>query len=412
MCRVMQSPPGAETVIDGRRYVYFAGTGYLGLQVDPEVVRAACEAMGRYGLASATSRSGLGTTPPLLDAEAQASAFFQTPAAFYFASGYAGNQILVRTLEGTFDAVFVDEHSHYSVFDAARQTGLPLIPFRHRNAESLAAALKSRLRPEERPLVMTDGVFSVLGHIAPLPDYCRVLAEYPGAALVVDDAHGAGVLGAAGRGTLDYFGLTAGLEEEALPVTEGGEETSARSDVGRIANPSSNGAGLLDGLPIRPTGPRLFYCATLSKALGGFGGILPLDHGLLDRVRARSHHFQGASAPPVPVAAASAKALEIVRTRPELRAKLAQNVRAVKDGLRRLGLAIDDTPVPIVPLCLGTADNMQRIHRELAADGIMVPYMPAYSGLGPSGALRLAVFATHTPAMIAQLLDSLSRALG
>ena len=80
MCHVMQSPPGAETVIDGCRYLYFAGTGYLGLQADPEVLRAACEAMGRYGLASATSRSGLGTTPPLLDAEAQASAFFQPPA--------------------------------------------------------------------------------------------------------------------------------------------------------------------------------------------------------------------------------------------------------------------------------------------------------------------------------------------
>ena len=111
------------------------------------------------------------------------------------------------------------------------------------------------------------------------------------------------------------------------------------------------------------------------------------------------------------MAAASAKALEIVRTRPELRGKLAQNVRTVKDGLRRLGLTVDDTPVPIVPLFLGTAENMQRVHRELAAGGIMVPYMPTYSGLGPSGVLRLAVFATHTPAMIAQLLDALARAL-
>jgi 7-keto-8-aminopelargonate synthetase-like enzyme len=408
---VMQSPPGAETVIDGRRYLYFAGTGYLGLQSDPEVLRAACEAMGRYGLASATSRSGLGTTPPLLDAEAQASAFFQTPAAFYFASGYAGNQILVRTLEGTYDAVFVDELSHYSVFDAARQVGRPPIPFRHRDPESLAAALDRGLRPGQRPLVMSDGVFSVLGHIAPLPDYCRVLAEYPGAALVVDDAHGAGVLGAAGRGTFDHFGLTGSVDGETFPGMGGGEEASVASDAGRVGNPSSKGADLPDGLPIRPTGPRLYFSTTLSKALGGFGGILPLDHGLLERVRAATHHYQGASAPPVPVAAASAKALQIVRTRPELRGKLARNVRAVKDGLRRLGLAVDDTPVPIVPLCLGTTENMQRIHRELAADGIMVPYLPAYSGLGPGGALRLAVFATHTPAMITQLLDSLSRTL-
>jgi len=374
MCPLMQSPPGAETVIDGRRYVYFAGTGYLGLQSDPEVLRAACEATARYGLASATSRSGLGTTPPLLEAEAQASAFFQTPAAFYFASGYVGNQILVRTLEGTFDAIFVDELSHYSVFDAARLAGLPPIPFHHGDADGLAAAIRHGLRPAQRPLVMTDGVFSVLGHIAPLADYCRVLAEYPGAAVLIDDAHAAGVLGAAGRGTLDYFRLTAGRDGNC--------------------------------------GASLFFCATLSKALGGFGGILPLDQNLLDQVRARSHHYEGASAPPVPVAAASAKALELARTRPELRDKLARNVRAVKDGLGRLGLAVDDTPVPIVPLCLGTAENMQRIQRQLAADGIMVPYLPTYSGLGPTGALRVAVFATHTSEMIAQLLDSLCRALG
>ena len=408
---VMQSPPGAETVIDGRRYLYFAGTGYLGLQSDPEVLRAAYEALGRYGLASATSRSGLGTTPPLLDAEAQASAFFGTPAAFYFASGYAGNQILVQTLEGTFDAVFIDELSHYSVFDAARSLGRPPIPFRHRDPESLATALASGLRPQERPLVMTDGVFSVLGHIAPLPDYCRVLAEYPGASLVVDDAHGAGVLGAAGRGTLDYFGLTTAIA---------GEETSVTPDVGQSGITPAGKYVRLSSLteqagqarkPDVPASPRLFFSATLSKALGGFGGILPLDLALLERVRAATHYYEGASAPPVPVAAASAKALEIARTRPELRGKLAENVRAVKDGLRRLGLAIDDTPVPIVPLCLGTAENMQRIHQQLAADGIMVPYMPAYSGLGPSGALRLAVFATHTPAMIGRLLDSLGRLL-
>ncbi len=180
MRHLMQSPPGAETVIDGRRYLYFAGTGYLGLQGDPEVLRAACEAMGRYGLASATSRSGLGTTPPLLDAEAQAAAFFQTPAAFYFASGYAGNQILVRTLEGTFDAVFVDELSHYSVFDAARQVGVAPIAFRHRDPESLAAALASGLRPGERPLVMTDGVFSVLGHIAAVARLLPGPGQVPG----------------------------------------------------------------------------------------------------------------------------------------------------------------------------------------------------------------------------------------
>lgn len=118
---LMQSPPGAHTLIDGRRYLYFAGTGYLGLQGHPEVIRAACEATERYGVGSATSRTGFGNTPPVLEVERRAADLFGLDGAFYFMSGYVANSILILAFAETFDAVFVDELSHYCVFEAATE---------------------------------------------------------------------------------------------------------------------------------------------------------------------------------------------------------------------------------------------------------------------------------------------------
>ena len=133
----MQSPPGAETVIDGRRYLYFAGTGYLGLQGHPEVIRAACEAAKQYGLGSATSRTGFGNTPPVLDVERQAARFFGSQAAIYFASGFVGVEILISFLRPWCDSIFVDECSHYAVREAARHSGLPVRTFGHCDVDAL-----------------------------------------------------------------------------------------------------------------------------------------------------------------------------------------------------------------------------------------------------------------------------------
>ncbi len=372
---VMQSPPGAEAVIDGRRCLYFAGTGYLGLQGHREVIRAACEAARRYGIGSATSRSGFGNTPPVLDVERLAARLFHCDDAFYFMSGYVGNGILVRLLDGQSDVIFVDQCSHYCVLEAARAPGLTVHVFRHADADDLAAKLRKKLPPGGRPLVMTDGVFSARGTIAPVGRYSEILREYAASTLLIDDAHGFGVLGEHGRGTLEHAGLF-GLGVNAGPT-------------GRS----------------QPDSPRLLLCGTLSKALGGFGGIIPGTQATVDAIKATSHYYSGASAPPIPAAAASARALELVMERPEMRAALWDNVRLVKTGLRQMGLQVDDTPVPIVCLTLGSAENMQRIQRGLADRGILIAYMPSYSGLGPEGALRLAVFSTHTGEMIQRLLD-------
>jgi 7-keto-8-aminopelargonate synthetase-like enzyme len=343
------------------------------------VIRAACEATERYGIGSATTRAGLGNTPPVLEVERQAARLFGAEDAFYFMSGYVGNDALARMIDGEVDVVVVDECSHYCVFEAAAQFGKPVHRFRHADPDSLADALRTGLPPGAQPLVMTDGVFSALGTIAPVAECYEILRRYPGSSLLVDDAHGLGVLGEHGRGTFEH----AGLFELGVNI----------------------------GLPNRgnPGSPCLLLCGTLSKALGGYGGIIPGTSEILERIKSTSHYYAGASPPPIPAAAASARAIQLVIDHPEMRRQLRDNVRMVRSGLREMGLEVDDTPVPIIGLTLGTAENMQRIQRALADRGIMVAYMPAYSGLGPEGALRLAVFATHTGAMIARLLDELRR---
>jgi 7-keto-8-aminopelargonate synthetase-like enzyme len=374
---VLQSPPGARVIIDGREYLYFAGTSYLGLAGRPEVIEAACEAVRRYGVHTATSRTGFGNNPPTLAVEHLAAQFFGTEDAFYFVSGYVGNHILIQGLGGGSAAVFIDELSHYSLKEAARLAGLPIIPFRHRDPEDLGTRLSQSLREGQRPLLMTDGVFPMTGAIAPVDEYHRVLQKFKPAAILIDDAHGMGVLGANGRGTLEHL---------------------------KLWRKQCNGR-------IRPNGVLLCVCGTMSKAMGGFGGIIPGSRSFVDRARRSSHYFDGASAPPSAAAGATAKALELVMREPDLRHRLRENAGRMRRNLRELGLAVDDWPTPNIGMQIGSAGTMRRIHKELKARGILVPYIANYAGAGKEGLLRIAVFATHTIEMIDLLVAELRRVL-
>jgi len=365
---LMESAPGPEAVIDGVRYLYFGGTSYLGLAGRPEVIEAGCEALRRHGVHTATSRAGYGNSRPVLEVERLAAAFFGTEDAFYFGSGYAANHILVAALAPQAEAVLVDEAAHYCVWEAARLSGLPVTAFRHRNPEDLARHVRGR----ERVLVMADAVGPATGQLAPLDGYREALAGMRRAWLLLDDAHGFGVLGASGRGLLDEPNLW----------------------------PWVNTWPPADGV-------RLHVVGTLAKALGGFGGIIPGSRAFLDQVRKSSHYFDGASAPAAPVAGASAKALEIVSAEPRLRDGLRKNVQRLRDGLRRLGLEVPRGLAAQTGVGIGNAVNMRRIHGALKSRGILVPYFGAYSGLPPDGLLRIAVFANHTPEQVDRLLSEL-----
>jgi glycine C-acetyltransferase/8-amino-7-oxononanoate synthase len=376
----MQSPPGAKTTIDGRSYTYFAGTGYLGLQGHPDVIRAACEAVQKYGVGSATSRNRVGNTPPVLEVERRAAQLFGTDDAFYFASGYMSPAVVLSMSRGEFDAVLIDELAHYCLEEAAFKLGCPVVRFAHCDADALAANLKEMARTGSNVVVLTDGVFAALGRLPPVAEYWRLLADHPGSMLLVDDAHGYGVVGEHGRGVLEHAGLW-------------GEEVNVRW-------PSQD-----------DDKPALWSCGTLSKALGGFGGIVPAGSEAVSVLKFKSPYGYAASGPAVPAAGASAEALRIVLEQPELLQQLRQNVVQLRSGLRSLGLDVEDSPAAVIAVRLDTADQMRRVQETLAERGIWIAYVPSYSGVGTEGLLRLAVFATHTSEMIEQLLAELAALL-
>lgn len=377
---IMQSPPGAETSIDGRRYTYFAGTGYLGLQGNLDVIRAACTATRQFGIGSATSRTLVGNTPPLLDVEHRAAELFGTEDAFHFASGYMSPAVVLSLLTEQFDAVLVDQMAHHCLTDAAARLNRPVIPFAHCNVDDLASKLEAQAASSHKVVVMTDGVFSALGRLAPVAEYWQLLADHPGSMLLVDDAHGYGVLGQHGRGALEHAGLWS-------------EEVNSRLPTGSDEKPA------------------LWTCGTLSKALGGFGGIVPGSTEAISVLKSDSPYGSAASAPAVPAAAASAEALRIVVEQPEVLEQLRKNVAQLRSGLRELGLDVEDSPAAVVALQLESADQMRQIQETLAERGIWIAYVPEYSGVGPEGLIRLAVFATHTTEMIDHLLGELASLL-
>jgi 8-amino-7-oxononanoate synthase len=373
---VMGSAPGAKARIDGREVLYFAGTGYLGLQGDARVVEAGCAALREFGLHPATTRSGFGETPLLLAVEQRAAQFFGTESARYFVSGYAGMAILAQGAAGTADLILADEWLHHAGHDAAALLGAPLEHFRHGDADDLRAMLRAHGR-RGRVLVMCDGVSPVRGDVAPINAYLDVLAEHGAGRLVVDDAHGVGVLGRHGRGSVEHAADAAGMP---IAVNEGFDLDPAR---------------------------QVWMCGTLSKAIGGSGGIIPGSTAFVAGLKTRARFLNGAAASPSPVAGATAAALEICLTDGFLRERLSGNVTQLRSGLRKLGLDVADLPTPIICLPIGDGDNMARIQKGLMDAGMAVAHSRNYPGVDQEGALRIAVFATHTPAMIEELIEAL-----
>ena len=361
----MQSPAGAATVINGRRCDYFCGCGYLGLQDNPRVTAAASEVLAQYGLSTATSRGGYGEHPVYTELEKQACAFFGCERLLYFASGYMGASILVQADMHAHDHFFIDESAHFSLWDAAALSNRPTTPFKHLNAPSLAEKLHAELQSGARPVLLTDGLFPISGEIAPLPEYLALLHPLNGR-LLVDDAHAVGVLGVTGRGSLEHFGI----DDPACQST-----------------------------------------ATFNKALGGFGGFICGAKKTLDRIEQNSRILIGSSPPPLPAAAASAKALEVIRESPGLLAYLRRNIYQARAGLNELGWDLPESPSPILCLDGRAGVDLLKLRNELFAAGIAVEYVTNYPSTPAGGAIRLAVFASHTPAQVERLLHEMERIL-
>ena len=352
----MQSPPAAKTWIDGVEFDYFCGTGYFALHGHSDLIAASCAATQQYGIGAGTSRTGLTDHPVFLDLEAKAAEFFETEAAHYYVSGYLGNTLLLKGLAPDYDVIFVDSEAHYSVRDGVAVVGKPSVSFAHGDPDALQHALEKTLKPGQRPLLITDGIFPTSGKLAPLPDYHQILSNYDDALMCVDDAHAMGVLGEKGQGTLEYWGIQ---------------------------------------------GEGRYSSGTLSKAFDGHGGIIAGNQKLIDRVISK-----GASPVPLGAAAASAKALDIVMQQPQMRKQLWDNAVYAKNAFRSLGFTdIPDTPVPIICLS-GEGIDLETIQQKLFSKGIAVLYVPggSYTSAPVQGAIRVAIFSTHTRAQIDRLV--------
>jgi 8-amino-7-oxononanoate synthase len=360
---LMESPPGTETVINGKRCLYFGGTSDYTLQNHPDVLKAAHEAIDRYGMHSSTSRAsgGYGNTPLYEQVEQVASAFFGTEDAAYLASGYLKNVAALQVLrqQRGFDVVFQDAMGHYSIVDFSQSFGLPVVTFAHRDPEDLARKLKANLKAGQKPVVLSDGIFPVPGEIAPVPDYLKVLEPYDGL-LWLDDCHAMGVIGPKGRGTCDHHGVKSG---------------------------------------------RVFFGGTMSKAIGGYGGIVPTTTAVAQAIRG-GHIMAGATMPPSAAAGAAVKGMQLLMAHPEWRTTLWANARRLKTGIRQMGFDVNDTVVPVVSFALKKAEDMERVHGELLNRGIVIQ-LSHYVGAGPAGVLRMVTFATHTNEQIDRLLGTL-----
>ena len=357
-------PPRLETVgrtlvrWRGRELVCFSGCDYFRLSSDPAVVEAACGAARKFGLGVAASRRTTGNHPLYEELEEALAKFFGAEGALLVSNGYATGMAVAQACLGGFSEVLVDERAHGCIADVAPLFGAEPQSFAHRSAEDAALKL-ARVGADARVVLLTDGMFAHDGSIAPLAEYRRALPA--GAWLVVDDAHGAGVLGARGRGTRELAGV-------------------GRRDVIQLV--------------------------TLSKAFGASGGAVLGPRGLLREIVRGSAAFVGSTPPPLPMAAAALAALRRLGEEPELRARLAVNSALLKRGLRDAGWAVEATPGPVVAVLPQSAGEAEALKRRLLAKGIFPPFI-RYPGGPDAGYFRCAVSSEHTAGQIERFLAAM-----
>jgi 8-amino-7-oxononanoate synthase len=361
--RVLQSGPDAEVMVDGRRVLMLGSNNYLGLASHPRVKRAATDAIEKWGTGTTGSRVLNGTLDLHLEVEAQLARFLRRDAALFFTSGYMANLGVLSGLAHRGDVVVVDRLAHASIVDGARLSGAEIRRFRHNDAQHLRRILASC--EGKATLVAIDGVYSMEGDIAPLPRIVEACRAHD-ARLVLDDAHGLGVLGRDGRGTAEHFGL-----EDRVDLIVG----------------------------------------TTSKSLPAVGGFAAADQHVVDYLRyalVNRPFIFAASAPPAAVAAVSA-ALTVLEQEPGLRRRLWAHTRKVQHALRGMGLDIGATETPIVPVRIGSVEQTFEIWKQLTAEGIFVnvvlpPGVPAGGCL-----IRMTLTAHLEDAHVDRLIDAMSR---
>jgi len=366
--RNITAPMAPKTQIEGiGEVLVFCSNNYLGLADHPEVVEAGIEGLRRYGSGTASVRFICGSFECHRLLEEKAAEFFGTESALSYTSCWNANEGLLPVIASENDVIVSDELNHASIIDAGRLSRAKRKVYQHSNMNALEEVLGSTTDAELR-IVVTDGVFSMEGDVAKLPEM-RALCNRYGAILVVDDSHGTGVLGTTGRGTHEHLGLPCG--------------TAAGIDI---------------------------LTSTFGKALGGGnGGFVAGSRDVIDYLvqRSRPHLFSNALAPPTAMSAL--KALEILEREPQRVSQLHHNVSTMRDGLRGLGYEVMDSPTGIIPIMIGDTAAAIRLSDRLLEMGIFVV------GFGfpvvPEGHARLRVqmSAAHTSQQIERSLEAFGK---
>ncbi len=361
--RTLGSPQGAWLVVDGKRALNFCSNNYLGLANHPRVVKAAQDAMNSYGVGPAAVRTIAGTMDLHLKLEERLAAFKGVESSITLQSGFTANLATIAALVGKDDAIFSDELNHASIIDGSRLSGAKIIRYAHCDPEDLEKQLKEQRDNFPRAMVITDGVFSMDGDVAPLDNIYEVSQNYD-TILMVDDAHGEGVMGHGGRGIVDHFQLHGKVDIEV---------------------------------------------GTLSKAFGVVGGVVAGNPLVVEWLRQRGRPFMFSSAMTVPDVAACLAGLDVLEESTELVDRLWENTRYFKAEMQRLGFDTGKSATPITPVMLGEAPLAQQFSRELYENGVFAMAIGFPTVARGKARLRVMISATHSKSDLDYGLETFSR---
>jgi 8-amino-7-oxononanoate synthase len=360
--RVIESAQDPEVVHDGRRLVMMGSNNYLGLTNDPRVKEAAIEAIRKYGSGCAGSRFLNGTLDLHVRLEERLAEFMRQESAVTFSTGFQVNLGAIACLVGKGDTVYLDKQDHACIIDGARLSFGDVKKFKHSDPADMRRQMRNDSEAKGR-LVVIDGVFSMEGDIAPLPEIVAVAREF-GAGVMVDDAHGIGVLGRSGRGTAEHFDL-------------------------------ENEVDLIMG--------------TFSKSMASVGGFIAGNATVIDYIKHRARTLIFSAAPPPASAAAALATVEIMDKEPERREKLWENTRFFSEGLQSLGFNTGDSKTPVVPVVVGEDLAALRMVHRLQEEGVFVNCVLSPATPPGRALIRTSLMATHTRAQLARALDAFEK---
>ncbi len=362
--QVLQTPQGPRIRIAGRELINMSSNDYLGLANHPELREAAKAGADAWGSGAGAVRTIAGTLDVHEALEVELAAWKGAEATLVFQSGFAGNLGTIPALVGRGDVILSDELNHASIIDGCRLSRAEIRRFAHADADSLREQLTA-CAPDQRKLVVTDGVFSMDGDIAPLPDICEA-AESFDAMVMVDDAHGSGVLGRGGRGSVDHFGLH-----------------------GRVH----------------------VQLGTLSKAIGSMGGYIAGSQGLRDYLTHTARPLLFSTSHPPAVVEATRAAIRVLSREPERVDRLWANARFFKQGLRDLGMDLGRSATPITPVIVGEAERAHALSDRLRQCGVFVQSVVFPTVPRGAARVRAMVSAAHSEEDLTQAIAAFGESI-